>query len=242
MLVKVGTLGPHTVLPIAVSCPIIFSWISLQGAKSGLYGGWVTWVICCFAGNSAWDLMHKQACCHDEAANHLLPTAVAFWIILVVSGEECLSFRYNLMQICCSICSCILNVTATQYTCSLNGVYRPHWLAQWSCHCLRMCIPVHSPWLPGYMDVVQIILVTVTMAGLFPDRPHVFIKNWQILFPQWLYYFSFQTMYKKLLFAPHFANIWWCQLLKDKMRDIKFFKSLSKYTSIPIKKRQIKSA
>ena len=25
---KVGTLGPHTALPIAISCPVIFSWIS----------------------------------------------------------------------------------------------------------------------------------------------------------------------------------------------------------------------
>ena len=25
---KVGTLGPHTVLPITISCPFIFSWIS----------------------------------------------------------------------------------------------------------------------------------------------------------------------------------------------------------------------
>ena len=65
---KHGTLGPHTVLPIAISCPIIFSWITLtvwnlfpfksdfsfeksqksQGTKSGLYGGWITWVIWCF--------------------------------------------------------------------------------------------------------------------------------------------------------------------------------------------------
>ena len=33
-----------------------------------------------------------------------------------------------------------------------------------------MCIPVHSPWLPGYIDVTQTIL-TLTMAGLFLDRP-----------------------------------------------------------------------
>ena len=26
---KVGTLGPHTVLPVAISCPIVFSWIPL---------------------------------------------------------------------------------------------------------------------------------------------------------------------------------------------------------------------
>ena len=65
---KVGTLGPHTVLPITITCPVLFSWISLmvwnlfhfkgdfsfgksqksQGAKSGLQGGWVTWVIWCF--------------------------------------------------------------------------------------------------------------------------------------------------------------------------------------------------
>ena len=62
-------LGPHTVLPIAISCPIIFSWISStvwnlfpfkgdfnlgksqksQGTQSGLQGGWDTWVIWCFA-------------------------------------------------------------------------------------------------------------------------------------------------------------------------------------------------
>ena len=36
-----------------------------------------------------------------------------------------------------------------------------------------MCIPVHSPWLPGYVDVMQTIVVLLTMAALFPDRPHV---------------------------------------------------------------------
>ena len=67
----------------------------------------------------------------------------------------------------------ILNVMATQYTCSLNSIYRPHWLVQWSRHCSPTCIPVHSPWLLRYIDVVQTILVIVTMAGLFPDRPHM---------------------------------------------------------------------
>ena len=66
----------------------------------------------------------------------------------------------------------ILNVMATQYTCLLNGVYRPHWLVQWSCHCSHKHIPVHFPQLPGYTDVVQTILIILTMAGLFLDRPH----------------------------------------------------------------------
>ena len=34
-----------------------------------------------------------------------------------------------------------------------------------------MHIPVHSPWLPGYIDVTQSILIILTVAGLFPDRP-----------------------------------------------------------------------
>ena len=46
-----------------------------------------------------------------------------------------------------------LNVTATQYTCSLNGTYRPH-LVQRSHYCSLMHIPVHSPWLPGYTTVM----------------------------------------------------------------------------------------
>ena len=29
---------------------------------------------------------------------------------------------------------------------------------------------VHSPWVPGYIDVTQIVLVMLTKAGLFLDR------------------------------------------------------------------------
>ena len=67
----------------------------------------------------------------------------------------------------------ILNATATQYAWSLNGVYHPHWLVQWSRHCSHVHIPVHSPWLPGYIDVVQTVLVILIVAGLFPDRTRV---------------------------------------------------------------------
>ena len=97
--------------------------------------------------------MHKRAHCHDEAASHQLPVAAAFWIICIVSMEECSSLMQNAMQIHCSTRSVILNVMATQYTCSLNSFYHPHWLEQQSHHCSHMRIPVHSPWLPGYIDV-----------------------------------------------------------------------------------------
>ena len=63
---------------------------------------------------------------------------------------------------------------ATQYTCSLNGVYCSHWLVQWSHHCSHMHTPVYSPWLSGYINVVQTLLIMLAMVGFFPDRPPVF--------------------------------------------------------------------
>ena len=74
------------------------------------------------------------------------------------------------MQIRCSTCSVILNVMVTQYTRSLNSVHCPHWLVHWSHHYSHKCIPVHSPWLPGYINVMKSVLI-FTMAGLFLDRP-----------------------------------------------------------------------
>ena len=49
--------------------------------------------------NSAWDMMHEGAHCCDEAANCQLPIAAPFWIIQIVSTEECSSFVQNLMLI-----------------------------------------------------------------------------------------------------------------------------------------------
>ena len=47
--------------------------------------------------NSAQNVVHERACRHDEAANHQLPIAVAFWIIWIVSLEECSRLMQNLM-------------------------------------------------------------------------------------------------------------------------------------------------
>ena len=146
-----------------------------QGTKSGLQGtespGWFD----VSPKNCAWDRMHEQVCCHDEAASHQLLIAAAFWIIWVVLAEECSSLTENMMQIRCSAHSVILNAAATLYTCSLNGVYRPHWLVEWGGGS-HMRIPVHSPWLPGYIDVTQTILVTLTMAALYYKYVNVYYK------------------------------------------------------------------
>ena len=67
----------------------------------------------------------------------------------------------------------ILNVTATQYTCSLNGIHCPLLTSTVKLLSARRHMPVHSPWLPGYIDVAQTVLVTLTMAGLCLDIPHM---------------------------------------------------------------------
>ena len=36
-----------------------------------------------------------------------------------------------------------------------------------------MHILVPSPYLPGYTDVTETILVMLTLAGRFPGRPHI---------------------------------------------------------------------
>ena len=93
---KVGTLGPHTILPITISCPIRFSWISLMvwnlfplkvvlvwgkarshrvqnlGCRDTEWPGWFD----VLPKNYAQDVMHEQVCCGDEAANHQLPIVV----------------------------------------------------------------------------------------------------------------------------------------------------------------------
>ena len=127
--------------------------------------------------NTLHETMHEWTRCHDEAANHQLPIAVASWVIQIVSAYESSSLMQYLMQIHCSTSSVILNGMAIQYTYSINRIYHPHWLVQWSRHCSRMHIPVHSPLLPGYIDVSQTVLIKLTMVGLFPDRPCIFLLH-----------------------------------------------------------------
>ena len=86
-------------------------------------------------------MMREWVHCYDEAANHQVPIAVAFWIIWIVSAQECSSLMQNLMQICCSIRSVILSVMDTHYMCLFSSIYHHHWLVQRSRQCSCMCIP-----------------------------------------------------------------------------------------------------
>ena len=40
-----------------------------------------------------------------------------------------------------------------------------------------MHIPVHSPWLPGNINVTQTVLIILTMTELFLDRPHIHVTD-----------------------------------------------------------------
>ena len=126
--------------------------------------------------------------CHTSICTALIHSSrKAFWIILIVSVEECSNLTQNLMQMHCSTCSVILNKDS--HPCSLNGISSPHWLVQWSRHCSHMRIPVHFPWLPGYIDVAQTVLIILTMAGLFLDRPHSYHMCQQFYSDYWKYMF-----------------------------------------------------
>ena len=54
-----------------------------------------------FCQKTAWDVVHDVAHC-DKATNHQLSIAAAFWIIRILSAEECSSLTQNLMQSHCS--------------------------------------------------------------------------------------------------------------------------------------------
>ena len=146
---------------------------SCRGAKSGLSRSWVTWVIWCFTKKlctrcDAWAGMLSWWSCQSPIAhrcsllNH--PNSSHRGIFKLNTKFDADSLHYLLSH---------FNAVTTQYTCSLNSVYHPHWLVQWSHHCSHMCIRVHSPWLPGYINVLQSILVILTMAGLSLDRPRI---------------------------------------------------------------------
>ena len=152
--------------------------------------------------------MHGQVRSHEKAANHQLPIAAAFWINGIVSMEECSRLMKNLMQIHCSTHLIMLNVTATQYTCSLNSVYHPHWLVQWSCHCSHMYIPVHYPWPSGHIDVAQTILIMLTMAGLLLDRTLLLYIYTVHMLTQWCLPPPLSSTVKLSLFTQaHFSSL-----------------------------------
>ena len=93
----------------------------------------------------------------------------------IVSTEECSILMQNLMQIHCSTQSLCMWQPHSTHAHAMASI-APHWPVQWSHHWSHLHIPVHAPWLPVYINVTQTVLIILTMAGLFPDRPRISFK------------------------------------------------------------------
>ena len=86
-------------------------------------------------------------------------------------GMFTLNAKFDADSLLCSLS----HLQCNSYTVHMLTQWRlsPSWLVQWSCHHSCMCILVHSSWLPGYISMVQTVLIILAIAGLFPDRPHI---------------------------------------------------------------------
>ena len=125
---------------------------SFRTPNLGCRGSWVPWVIWYFAEKTLHEIRCMSGC---VVVIHQLSIAAAFWLnfhggmfqLNVEFDADSLLFLLN------------LNVMA-----SLSSVYHPNWLVQWSHHCSCMRIPVHCPWLPGYINAAQTVLIVLTMV------------------------------------------------------------------------------
>ena len=116
--------------------------------------------------------MPEPAHSRDEAANHQLP----------ISGSllnHPNSFHRGMFKLNAKFDADSLLYLLTHFECNSHTV---HMLAHGHLQppltgivklSLYTNIPVQSPWLLSYMDVVETVLIILTMAGLFPDRPCV---------------------------------------------------------------------
>ena len=114
--------------------------------------------------NSAGDVMHKRAHCRDEAANHQLPIAAASSF---PGGKFKLNTKFD---------ADLLFYSRSHFECDGHTV---HMLTQW--HLLplltstvKSSLFTHAHSSPvslaaSYINVVQTVLIILTMAGFFPD-------------------------------------------------------------------------
>ena len=204
------------ILPNAISCPVIFSWISatvwnLFPFKGDLSFGkakshrapTLSWGDLSHLGDLMFcqKTLHKMWCMSRYVAR-------LWWSCQSPVAHSCSllsppnSFHRGMSKLNAKLDADSLLYSLNHFewdghtvnTHSLNSIYHPHLLVQWSHHCSHVCIPIHFPWLPGYINVMQTLFVVLTMAGLFTDRPHIYmycffgkqIYNAQLLYFLWV--------------------------------------------------------
>ena len=114
--------------------------------------------------------------------NQQLPIAAASWLVCI--------FRREMFTLSAKFDADSLLYWLSNFECNGHTAHvltqrhlPPPLLVLWSCHCSRVCIPVPSSWLPGYIDVMQTVLLILTMVRLFPDRPCTSVCNRRGLIP-----------------------------------------------------------
>ena len=125
--------------------------------------------------NSAPDMMHEQACCHDEAANHQLPTAVAFWsiwsfhrgmfklntkfdadsLLYSLSHFECNSYTVHMLTQWCLLPSLTSAVKSSLF---IHAHSSPLSLAARLCWCFVNCsYHINNGWTFFQIDLIYLI-------------------------------------------------------------------------------------
>ena len=118
--------------------------------------------------NSAQDMIHEQVCCHNEAADHQLPTTVAVFIVLHLSTNE--EHWGNVPY---------WSFGLEGHTCDVQ--HRPNQKTQlhWSWSCCNFAMPSSG---------LENQVTSIGMTGpLFPDHNHrtTFISGYDLLEEIW---------------------------------------------------------
>ena len=160
-----------------------------------------------FPKKTAWDIMHEQAHCQNEAASHRLPIAAAFWIIWMDSMEE----YSSLMQ-----------------KSDADSLF--YLLSHFECegHTAHVLTHRHLP--PPLTSAVKLSLFTHALSSLLSlaARVHPCHAN-HSLYINHCQTFSWQTSYFNYINTILLALYFWIKLLKDDIPILSLFGLVDMY-------------
>ena len=115
--------------------------------------------------------MHEEACC-DKATNHLSCGLLNYPNM----------FRGGMFKLNAKLDADSLLYSLSHFECDGHTVHMltqqhlpPPLTSTVKLSLFTHAFPVHSPWLPGYINVTQTFLVMLIMAGVFSERPHMYV-------------------------------------------------------------------
>ena len=156
---KVGTLGTHLVLPIAISYPEVFSWISLMVRHLFPFKGDFSLgkarshrapnLGCRGSESPGWFDVSPKNCTRCDAWAGVL----SWWSCQSPVAHSCSllnhvdSFHRGMFKLNTQFDADSLLYLLSHFECDSHTVHMltqwdlpPHWLVQWSHHCWHMCI------------------------------------------------------------------------------------------------------